>query len=76
MKVLMSLNPDLARFCPPFDGVQVEIFVEVTETNVPIAAAKAWTDGEVYCIAVGRVYLRDTGQVFGCAVCRMQVIKI
>lgn len=53
MKVRVSLSADLSRFGPPFRGIQVEVFVEVTETNVPIAAAKAWTDGEMCCIAVG-----------------------
>lgn len=27
-------------------NVQVEIYVEVTDTSVPISAAVAWTDGE------------------------------
>ena len=67
MEVLVSLNADLTRFCPPFGGIQVEIFVEVAETNVPIAAAKAWTDGEIDVLHCGRVclFLRETGQVLG-----------
>ena len=57
-----SLNADLPPCCSPIRGIQVEIFVEVTETNVQVAAAEAWTDGETCCMAVGHCYVREAGE--------------
>ena len=58
MKMLVRLIAYPTRFHPPFCGIQVEIFVEVTDTNVPIAAAKAWTDGEIDVLHCGRTCTR------------------
>lgn len=48
----MSLDVDLSSFCSPFREMEVEIFVEATETDVQIAAAEVWADSKMYTLNI------------------------